>query len=458
MTNEKIPRIIRNAIIFLLILLTISAFITGIYFAMRLRFPADTVICGVKVSDMLYSDAEALLERSINEYSIKVTVGDQRLEITADDIGIVFKKEDFENVVTSVRDTGLAADPWSIISLDQKKLTACIRERFDEKRMAFVPSTIMWDENKSQFYATPCEPETWYSHEILTEIVKDSIANLTAELVVSENSLYQEYTDTAQVASAEALAEKANELMTLELEYVFNPRCVELGREVLENTTIASFLRFDPDNNLVYADRDAVSAYVEGIASNYDYIKYKDRFVTHDGDRIEFKINIQNQTVDKDKLTSLIEECIASGTSGSFEVPYIGALNFDGTYIEVSIPQQHLWYYEDGVVVLESDVVTGWEGIGRRTPTGLNYIRGHLSNIELFNDYPVDYWMSFTPGGIYGFHDADNWREPEEYGGKTYETDGSGGCVNVPVANMEKLYNMVADGTPIMIYNYYNYD
>lgn len=456
--KNKITPKAKIVLLVLLVLILLSAATVCIYLAMRLRLPEQAVVCGVDMSDMLCSDAELLLDEKVNGYSMAVTVDDQVIHITAEDMGLVFLKEEFEAVVQSSVDTGESVDPWSVIELDYEKLSSLINQRFDEKRTAAVPAAIVWNENLGCFFVESCEPETWYSSELLTEMVRDAVAELPAELEIPADALYQEYTDAAQQAEAEALAKKANGLMELELEYVFNPRKVEIGRIVIDSATIASFLRLDLENNTVYADESAVTAYVESFASDYTYSRYKDRFVTHGGDRIELTLNVEEQTVDVDGLTSLIVECIANGTSGSYEVPYDGALNFGGDYIEVSIPEQHLWVYQDGVVVLESDVVTGNEGIGKYTPTGINYIRGHLTDIYLFGDHFVEYWMAFTRGGIYGFHDADHWREPEEYGGTTYQGNGSGGCVNVPVENMAKMYELVPDGTPIMIYNYWHYD
>ena len=448
----------KRIFILILALILLLAAVVGICLAMRLRLPEQAVVCGVDVSDMLCADAELLLEEKVNDYAMTVTVGDQVIDITAENIGLVFLKEDFEAVVQSAVDTGSDVDPWSVIALDYKKLNSLIEACFDEKRTAAIPSAVVWNENLGCFHAQPYEPETWYSEEMLTEMVYAAVAELAAELVIPEEELYQEYTDAAQQAQAEALALQANTLMELELEYVFYPRKVEVGRIVIDSATIASFLCFDMENNAVYADESLVTAYIETFADDYEYWKYKDRFVTHGGDRIELTLNVEKQTVDVDGFASLIAECIENRTSGSFEVPYDGALNFGGDYIEVSIPEQHLWVYQDGVVVLESDVVTGNEGRGKRTPTGINYIRGHLTDVYLFGNHFVEYWMAFTKGGIYGFHDADHWREPEEYGGDTYKTNGSGGCVNVPVEKMAELYELVPDGTPIMIYNYYHYD
>ena len=179
--------------------------------------------------------------------------------------------------------------------------------------------------------------------------------------------------------------------------------------------------------------------------------------MTHSGGRIRTTVQFEDQTVDIEATANLIADCILKKTPGSFEAPYAGAVNFDGTYIEVSIPEQHLWYYEDGKVVLDADVVTGNVAAGKQTPTGLNYIRGHLRQIYLMGTHFVEYWMSITVGGMYGFHDADHWRQPEEYGGDTYMGNGSGGCVNVPEEKMAKLYEMVADLTPVVIYDYYHF-
>ena len=80
-----------------------------------------------------------------------------------------------------------------------------------------------------------------------------------------------------------------------------------------------------------------------------------------------------------------------------------------------------------------------------------------MRDIELFGDYFVNYWMAITRGGRYGFHDADGWRAPKEYGGDTYKTSGSGGCVNMPREKIAIMYDLVPDGTPVVIYNAYFY-
>jgi len=458
MEGRKVRRIILWILAILLGFAAIAGAAVGIMLAMRFRFPENTAICGVDVSDMLLEDAELLLEERVKNYTLTVTVGDQVFEITAEELGLAFQAENFRVLEGSFADSAATVDPWSIISLDPGKISACINEKFDEKRIAPVSPVIVLNEATGTFEVIAGSPETWYNRDMLVEPVRNAVASLTPTLEISEDALYQEQHDPALQARAEALAQRANDLVGQQFEYVFSPRRIELGREVIDSATLKSCLRFDLEEDRIYADKEVISSYVESFAPNYECLKYQDRFVTHDGDRIKIRIQVQERTVDIEKMTDLIAECIASGTPGSFDAPYTGALNFGGTYIEVSILQQHLWYYENGEVVLESDVVTGWEGIGRVSPTGVNYVRGHLSDVLLMDLRHSQYWLGITIGGRYGFHDADEWRKPEEYGGSTYHTNGSGGCINVPLVNMEKLYNMVADGTPIVIYNYFHYD
>ena len=121
------------------------------------------------------------------------------------------------------------------------------------------------------------------------------------------------------------------------------------------------------------------------------------------------------------------------------------------TYVEVSIPEQHMWYYLDGECVLESAVVTGQVGV-HDTPTGCFYITQMINGTYLTGeDYKewVNRWMRLTTNGI-GIHDA-NWRST--FGGDIYLTDGSHGCVNMPNLKAADLYELVDIGTVVIIHD-----
>ncbi len=122
------------------------------------------------------------------------------------------------------------------------------------------------------------------------------------------------------------------------------------------------------------------------------------------------------------------------------------------TYIEISIKQQHMWFYINGDLYVETDVVTGNVGY-YSTPTGAYNIFQRLSPATLtgptWSSY-VQYWMAFTYSGC-GIHDA-SWRSASEYGGTTYMGNGSHGCVNTPLAAVKKIYSKAAIGTHVVVY------
>ncbi|MBR0137068.1 MAG: L,D-transpeptidase family protein [Erysipelotrichaceae bacterium] len=122
--------------------------------------------------------------------------------------------------------------------------------------------------------------------------------------------------------------------------------------------------------------------------------------------------------------------------------------------VEVSISQQTLWYYENGVLKLTSPVVTGNADMGSGTPIGTFEVRRMVQGATLRGkDYTehVDYWIGFdSTGRVYGLHDA-SWRS--EFGGDIYLTDPSHGCVNMPTDKIAQLYKMITIGTVVKIYN-----
>ena len=120
-----------------------------------------------------------------------------------------------------------------------------------------------------------------------------------------------------------------------------------------------------------------------------------------------------------------------------------------GTYIEISIAQQHMWFYEKGKLLVDTDIVTGNRG-DCDTPTGSYTLESRARDTTLTGEgYSsfVSYWMGFYGG--YGIHDA-SWRS--SYGGDIYEGNGSHGCVNTPYEKVKIIYEHTDYDTPVYIY------
>ena len=120
------------------------------------------------------------------------------------------------------------------------------------------------------------------------------------------------------------------------------------------------------------------------------------------------------------------------------------------TYIEVSLDQQHMWFYVDNKLYVSTDVVTGNYN-SMDTPRGYWSINNKSRNTSLVGaNYVsfVQYWMAFIGSG-YGIHDA-SWRS--SFGGTIYKGNGSHGCINTPLANVKKIYSKAKVGTPVIVY------
>ena len=76
-----------------------------------------------------------------------------------------------------------------------------------------------------------------------------------------------------------------------------------------------------------------------------------------------------------------------------------------------------MWYYKNGKLVVETDVVTGNYGTND-TPKGAYSIIYKASPATLMLNSHVTFWLPFTSDGC-GIHDA-SWRASWEYGGTRY--------------------------------------
>jgi lipoprotein-anchoring transpeptidase ErfK/SrfK len=126
-------------------------------------------------------------------------------------------------------------------------------------------------------------------------------------------------------------------------------------------------------------------------------------------------------------------------------------------HIYVSISQQTLWACTGPTLFATTAVTTGASALTNvhdATPVGTWRIYSKVRNTVLVGHDAngswrdaVAYWMPFYEG--YGFHDASWQKFP--FGSPLYTTQGSHGCVHVPVAVLGALYNWAPIGTLVTV-------
>lgn len=126
------------------------------------------------------------------------------------------------------------------------------------------------------------------------------------------------------------------------------------------------------------------------------------------------------------------------------------------TYVEVSIEQQHAWFYKNGKEVFSANIVSGKHSDGEDTPKGVWYFLYQQKNATLGGTSkngrpyasPVKYWSPFTDSGD-GFHDA-SWRT--NWSSRAYLTDGSNGCCNMHPGDAGPAFEAMETHEPVIIY------
>lgn len=120
------------------------------------------------------------------------------------------------------------------------------------------------------------------------------------------------------------------------------------------------------------------------------------------------------------------------------------------TYAEVDISEQKVYCYYQGELVLVADCVTGIPTYGTTKGTNKGYteINGKLYNSKLMGGAPSKIFISFNSDGE-GFHDA-RWRN--QFGGDIYLTNGSHGCVNMKLEDVEVLDEYLHRGDKVLVH------
>lgn len=243
-------------------------------------------------------------------------------------------------------------------------------------------------------------------------------------------------------------------------------QCPGGEKVVLGEGRLRKWFRWDKRGNVEVDDElfeKKLSAFVDLLSSRTDTVWKERDFKSTEKGTVRVDGGNYGYALDKEAEKEMIREAVKEGRkekrSPVFlqeeEGPENGGIG--KTYVEVDIGGQKVYAYKDGEMVLETDCVTGTVSLGRDTPTGVYTIAYKAREVDLkgrimSNGRPeyvshVSYWMPFWDGC--GLHDA-TWRYA--FGGDIYLTSGSRGCINLRYGPASEIYDIVDEGTPVVIY------
>lgn len=159
--------------------------------------------------------------------------------------------------------------------------------------------------------------------------------------------------------------------------------------------------------------------------------------VVHSSSRVAVPVHVADETKPAPRPRPPVNHC---------------AHNTAAQLVLVSITDQHAWLCAGTRTAYSTAVTTGMNTADTRTPTGRYQIQGRNRDTVLTqlngDQYDVKYWIPFD-APTYGFHDA-SWQH-FPYGSSKYRTNGSHGCVHLPLRAMTFLYNWVRIGASVDI-------
>lgn len=211
------------------------------------------------------------------------------------------------------------------------------------------------------------------------------------------------------------------------------------------------------DNYEVTIDTSQIEKFVQHLASTYNTYGDVRSFKTTEGDVVQIGGGDYGWVISKTREAAQIAEDLESGKPVSREPVYeqralqSGLDDIGNTYAEIDYSNQHMYYYKDGELVLDSDVVTGCLSKGNGSPDGIFKIVYKERNAVLVtegSESPVEVFMPFAYN--IGFHDA-SWRHGN-FGGEIYLKSGSHGCINMPTDKAKELFSLIEVGTPVIAY------
>ena len=445
----------------------------GISYYFSNRFFEGTWINGIDCSQKTAYEVEELMKEKLSEYSIEVSSRDVAAQtIKGEDIDYKYmstgeilqllrKQKPYEWVKGLYEQKSYTVDEnvgynKTLLQEQLKSLNCAQAENQTEPENAYVAF---------QNNAFVIVPET----EGSKLNIKEAYKVLNAAVEANESAIDFSNTPEVYVSAAvtkddpelQAALEACNNYTKASITYTFGDQST-----TLDGNTIKDWLQFDEKGQLIWDDnsfQQHVAEYVAQLAATYDTVGTEREFQATSGRTVYVSSSVYGWKIDQAAEAAQLSQEIQSGTQTTREPIYAQTANAYGvndlgnTYIEVDLSEQHMYYYQDGADIFESDFVSGnMSYADRQTHAGIftlyykkspDVLRGGQKGTANYYEQPVQYWMPFD-GGI-GFHDA-NWRD--DFGGDIYLTSGSHGCINLPPENAAVLYDLIQYDVPIVCF------
>lgn len=414
------------------------------------------------VSQKSVSEVKYNLQKEINELNLELMREGEKIDsVSLKELNVEANIEDVVNEAIQKNNQFWGFDKYTHQVIDVNLLLSVnendIREKLSELNCIKnyeIPQDAFLSKQDNEMVIVPEVRGTLINQDLLVAVIKEKIEHNV--LYIDLDSIEDLYVkpdileDNAELVRQRDLY---NKVVNLKVEYLFGSR-----KEKVPKETIAGWLELE--NGELKFDEEAMLAYIEELAHTYNTFRTTRKFTTTNGQVINVPAGDYGWSISQTKEVARLVEELQLGENISREPTWLyqgygdyvygDGSDIGNTYVEISIPDQTLWLYVDGELILSSEFVSGTESNGNYTPSGVFGLTYKTKNATLRGrGYAshVNYWMPFN--GNIGMHDA-TWRN--RFGGNIYKTSGSHGCINLPLENAKTIYGYVETYFPVIVY------
>ncbi|WP_124067689.1 L,D-transpeptidase family protein [Clostridium sp. E02] len=426
-------------------------------------FP-NTMINGIDASKMSVEEVKNQIASGIADYKLTLIEREGRTEeIKGSDIRLesVFDGS-LEKLLAEQkpiewakqRKVSRELDLDTMIQYDENQLNQAISRLIClSEKQVIKPEDATISEYKpgEGYHIIPAKEGNQVDPEMLKAQIIDSVLKLKPELSLEEEEIYEKPSIPTQDPGLISQVQTRNKYANVMITYTFGN-----AKNIIDGNTISHWIDVGADGN-VFINSSKVTAYVKELASKYDTFTSAKRLKTSSGETVKVKGGSYGWKINQSAEADELAEIIRSGKSQVREPVYQqtaasrGAVDYGDTYVEINLTAQHLYFYKNGRLLIDSDFVSGNESKGWSTPVGVYSLTYKQKDATLKGENystPVSYWMPFN--GNVGMHDA-TWRKA--FGGSIYKAGGSHGCINLPPGVAKTIFQNITAKIPVLCYN-----
>ena len=442
----------------------------GLYWHESLKYQTcflpGTIVDGMDVTGKTASEVEDAIAEQLKGYTLTINGREELSEsITGESVGLYAEFDDtlekavaaqkpmdwgkyrFGKAVNEVNTDALLHYSSEMLDEAVAGLSCMDRENMREPQDARISD---YDSATGSYTIIKEDEGTELLEDKVKEAVASAIMSLSESVNLEEQGCYLSPAVTSGDEALKTACESMNRYVGTKITYRFGDRS-----ETLSGNEIHNWLTVNGTS--VGVSETKAAEYVKNLASAYNTAYKPKTLKTSYGKNVTITTGSYGWKIDQTKETAALVGLIKNGEQTSREPEYSqkaasrSGNDYGNTYVEINLTAQHLYFYVDGKLLVQSDFVSGNAAKGWSTPAGAYALTYKQRNATLKGQgyaTPVSYWMPFN-GGI-GLHDA-NWRKT--FGGTIYKNKGSHGCINLPPAVAKTIYENISAGDPVLCYH-----